>query len=242
MRMRANSPQSISRRATFRIVVRAVLIGLSSRCWCLAACSRDLAGDGPTGSGGSPGTGARRRRNGAARHGAPLRRDRRWWNRRGNLHQRERRRFSVCVVSNADCCALPNTLADPVDGGRPRSWKQSAMRNRARAVPGRARACSVRPRAASGGCRCAPPTMWSGRSALGGLGNAPMVRPGDAVTLDIDYVRALIGPGMPTMPRTSGHVQVSSTAGTPLALDRCRILWLATWLTLAQRQPLCDRT
>jgi hypothetical protein len=147
--------------------------------------------------------------------------------------------FSVCVVSDADLLPLPTGT----------TWRDSVAAAAATveavgmgAAPAQCAIGRVFGAATSSDwwvqVRTAGGVLWT--IGLGGLGNAPLVQAGDAVTLDLDYssVPAYLMSGPAYF---SGYVQLSNTAGTPL-------LWAGsttsgvTWLSLAGGQPLCGQS
>lgn len=215
----------------------------------VVACSRDLGGNGQTGTGtgqgghgGSGGTGGTF--SGGGRGGEPVAGAGGTAGAGGAsmlaVCPTGTPTFSVCVVSDADILPLSNG-----SGGSPETARDSITAAAATveaigtgAAPAQCSSARVFGATTSSDwwlqVRTADTKLWT--IGLAGLGNALNVQIGDHVTFDLQHVRM---PQSPFAPGSAvGSVQLSDAAGTPLLWAGADTV-MASWLTLDQGQPIC---
>jgi hypothetical protein len=146
--------------------------------------------------------------------------------------------FSVCAVSDADVLPLAKMARDSV-------MAAAATVEAIGAGTAPAQCQSARLFGAATGSdwwvqvRTADTTLWT--IGLHGFNNPPGIQTGDSVTLDVQIQRSVSDPVTPQPTRSTGFVQLSNAAGTPLVWAGSDV-FMTTWMTLATGRPLCLRS
>lgn len=215
---------------------RRLLIGLAAAVL-LVACSRDLGGNGQTGTGagqggssrgGFAGTAAGGNSGSGGAGGTAM----------SAACPAGTPTFSVCVVSSADMMPFPMTVSDSVTAAAATVEAVGTG-----SAPAQCQSARVFGAATTSDrwfqVRTADKVLWT--VGLAGLGNAPMIQVGDAVTLDLVYARPMYASQVTGL-EAVGHVQVSATSGTPLLWAGANNYYSAAWLSLMTGQALCRDT
>lgn len=156
--------------------------------------------------------------------------------------------FSVCVVNDADVLPLPISGTGGM-AGRFRDSVTNATASVEAVGTGSAPAQCENARVFGAAAttdwwfqvRTADKKLWT--IGLSGLGNAPVLKTGDSVTLDLTYERTTDWGSVPIGPvRVDGYVQLSNATRTPLLWAGTSAGYSATWLQLNKGQALCTIT